>query len=523
MGKWRLLAVLSVAQFIMVIDTTMMNVAITAVTEDLNTTVGAVQAAITLYTLMMAVFMITGGKLAEKFGRKKVLFIGLIVYGIGSSITAMAPNINVLYFGWSFLEGLGAALMMPAMLSILTSSYKGNDRIKALGIIGAVAAVGAAVGPVVGGLLTTYLSWRVGFAAEAVICIFILGFHKIVVDNHKPVRERIDWTSSALSFFSMGLIVMAILKGNDFGWLFAADEGGIFGISWTPVMIALGSFLLYRLYARQVMLVKKGESPFINPKLLVDNRLINALKHYVSINSITAGILFVTPLFLQIVLGKNAIQSGMALVPLSITLLVLSFASANLSNKHSIKKLMRWGVMSVSLGLLYLLFTFDTDSNILVIAPGMALIGAGLGLTLPQLMNFVMSSSKESSQLSGLNYTAAQIGFSVGTALVGSVLMFALANSTVRNFNDNFDLSDTESQQAEVQIKANVEFVSNDLLVQELEDTELDAQTKDTIYDINDDSRTVALRASLLAMLVISAYAYTLVLKYPDKTKTSSA
>ena len=168
---WLPIAILASAQFVMVLDSSVMNVSISQIVEDLDTTIQGVQLAITAYTLVMAAFMLAGAKLGDILGRDRTFAIGLAVYGLGSLTTALSPNLTVLLIGWSLVEGLGAALVMPAIVSLVAATYSGSQRALAFGIIGGVAGAAIAAGPLIGGWVTTEFSWRYVFAAETVVVI----------------------------------------------------------------------------------------------------------------------------------------------------------------------------------------------------------------------------------------------------------------------------------------------------------------------------------------------------------------
>ena len=215
--------ILGTAQFVMVLDSTVMNVSISQVVKDLHTTVPSVQTAITLYTLTMAAFMLTGAKLGDIWGRRRAFAIGLVIYGLGSLTTALSPNITVLTIGWSGVEGLGAVLVIPAIASLTAANYKGQERALAYALLGGIAGAAAAAGPLIGGFVTTALSWRVVFAAETLCVVVILMFVRRIQDHPTVEHERLDGVGSALSAVGLGLVVFGILKISTLG-LLQADQ-----------------------------------------------------------------------------------------------------------------------------------------------------------------------------------------------------------------------------------------------------------------------------------------------------------
>ncbi len=209
--------ILGTAQFVMVLDSTVMNVSISQVVADLHTTVSGVQLAITAYTLVMAAFMLTGAKLGDIWGRRRAFSIGLAIYGLGSLTTALSPNVTVLLIGWSGVEGLGAVLVIPAIASLTAANYTGRERALAYGLLGGIAGAGAAAGPLIGGFVTTALSWRVVFAAETVIVLAILTVVRRIGDRPAGERVKLDLVGAGLSALGLGLTVFAILKISTWG------------------------------------------------------------------------------------------------------------------------------------------------------------------------------------------------------------------------------------------------------------------------------------------------------------------
>ena len=319
------LLTLAAGQFVMALDTTVMNTAIATVAEDLDTTVTGIQTAITLYTLVMASLMITGGKVGEILGRKRAFSIGCVVYACGSFTTALAPNLTVLIIGWSFLEGLGAVLIMPAIVALVASNFGKPERPRAYGLIAAAGAIAAALGPVIGGVFTTYASWRWVFAGEVLIILVILLLARRV--NDRPAEEgvRLDLVGTALSAAGLGLIVLGVLRSGTWGFVQPKPEApewlGLSPVIWLVLGggVVLGLFLWWE--SRRL---ERGEGALIDPALLRNLQLRSGVISFLFMFLVQAGIFFVVPLFLSVALGLSAVETGVRLLPLSLTLLAFA-------------------------------------------------------------------------------------------------------------------------------------------------------------------------------------------------------
>ncbi|MGI9624092.1 MAG: MFS transporter, partial [Acidimicrobiales bacterium] len=263
MKKWRALIVLSAAQFLMVLDQAVMNVSISQLVEDFDTTVTVIQGVITFYALTMAALMITGGKLGDRYGRKRTFAVGLVIYACGSALTAVSQTVPMLLLGWSILEGIGAALVLPALVALIASSYKGADRAVAYGVIGGVAGAGIAVGPILGGWVTTEYTWRWVFVGEVVLALAIVAFVGWIADSPAPVRRpEIDWVGSALSALGLGLVVYGILKASEWGWLRDSNSPfTVFGLALTPFVIGAGLVVLGLFLRWTERRVEHGKDP----------------------------------------------------------------------------------------------------------------------------------------------------------------------------------------------------------------------------------------------------------------------
>ena len=235
-NKWAIVTILAFAQFVMVLDSTVMNVSITTVVNDLKTSVSSMQLAITFYTLTMAALMLLGGKLGDIWGLKRTFIVGSIIYALGSLITALSVNFTMLFIGWSIVEGIGAIMVIPAIASLTAANYSGQDRIKAYAIIGGVTGGAAALGPLIGGYMTTYLSWRYVFASEVVIMFGVLLASRIIADVKRPARAaKVDIPSFLLSAAGLIMVVYGMLQSKVWGWVSPRDIPQIAGISIAPL------------------------------------------------------------------------------------------------------------------------------------------------------------------------------------------------------------------------------------------------------------------------------------------------
>lgn len=436
------ISLLALAMFVMVLDSTVMNVSISTVVKDLNTSISSMQMAITFYTLTMASFMLLGGKLGDLWGRKRAFLIGAVVYALGSFITAISPNIGVLMFGWSLVEGLGAVLVIPAIAALVAENYKGKERIAAYAVIGGVSGAAAAAGPLIGGYVTTYLSWRYVFLAEVVIMAFVLIFSRAIKDSSKPTKQRIDVPSVILSVSGFFILVFAMLQSKSWGWVTPRAIPEINGVEIAPLgisivayMILVGIVLLKLFYNRQQKLEETGGAPLLKVSVLSIKQLRSGLSVLSSQYLITAGVFFIVPVYLQTMLGYDALQTGIKILPLSLAVIVFSIVGTRLSGRWEVRKIVRFGQLMLVFGSLLLLGSVSVDLRNGVFLIGMFVLGAGLGTLASQLGNINMSSvsEKQSAEVGGLQGVAQNIGSSLGTALIGSVLVASLTSAFVTN------------------------------------------------------------------------------------------
>src|SRR3954469_24312786 len=271
MKRWWPLVALATAQFVMVLDQSVMNVSISTLVDDFDTTVPTIQAVITLYSLVMAMFMLTGAKIGDILGRRRAFIIGLVIYSVGSALTAAAPSVGVLAVGWSVLEGLGASLVLPALAALIAGNYAGRERKVAYAVIGGVAGAGIAVGPILGGWATTELSWRIVFAGEVLLVLLILVMTPKVADALTTgPAPKLDTVGTVLSAAGLGLVVLGVLQSSTWGWVKPKEDSPVkpFGFSLTIFVIAFGVVLLWAFMAWQGRRERSGRDPLVHLALL---------------------------------------------------------------------------------------------------------------------------------------------------------------------------------------------------------------------------------------------------------------
>ena len=446
-----MLATLATGQFLMALDTTVMNTAIATVADDLGTTVTGIQTAITLYTLVMASLMITGGKLGEIIGRKRAFSIGCIIYACGSLTTSLSPNLTVLVIGWSLLEGLGAVLIMPAIVALVAANFGRSERPRAYGLVAAAGACAAALGPVVGGAFTTYASWRWVFAGEVVVVLGILLLARRINDTPPEKDVHLDVGGTVLSALGLGLVVMAILKSGSWGFVQPQPEAPtIFGLSPVIWMLLAGGVAMALFLVWENRRVERGQGVLIDPSMLRNLQLRNGVISFLFMFLVQAGLFFAVPLFLSVALGLSAIETGVRLLPLSLTLLAFAVGVPKLFPDVSPRRVARIGFVVLFAGLVLLIGLLDIGAGAEIVTWPLLLAGAGLGCLASQLGSVTVSAvpDSQSGEVGGLQNTGTQLGASIGTALAGAILISALAASFFTGIQTNPAVPDAVAAQA---------------------------------------------------------------------------
>jgi MFS family permease len=520
MKRWLPLAVLAAAQFVMVLDQAVMNVSISQLVVDLDTDVTAIQAVITLYSLVMAMFMIAGGKIGDLIGRRPAFALGLVVYAVGSSITALAPNVIVLAIGWSILEGLGAALVMPALAALIAGNYEGRQRAVAYSVIGAVAGAGIAVGPIVGGWATTTLTWRVVFVGEVIIVLGVLASIRLLRDTPSDeTRPQLDLIGIILSALGLGLMVLGMLQAGTWGWLVPKNSPITpFGFALTPFVVAAGGLVLWLFVDWQRRRERVGADPLVHLDLLRIPTLLAGLQSLLAQNLILMGVFFTIPLYLQLVLGLDALETGIRMLPVSIAMFVAAIVGARLRTWFAVRSVVRAGFISSILAILLLLSTVEPTLLEWRFAVAMALLGIGMGLIASQLGDVVQSSVDAAgrSEAGGLQYTSMQLGSAVGVALIGAIVLSGLVTNLLTQVEDDPRLPAAVVEQTAIAVSEGVSFVSAGQVRVAATEAGLEAAVVDALVDDYAAAQLFALKTGLLACVLLALFAVPATRRLPN-------
>jgi MFS family permease len=520
------LLTLAAGQFLMTLDSSVMNVSIATVADDLGTTVTGIQTAITLYTLVMAACMITGGKIGTIIGRRKAFAIGCVIYACGSFTTAIAPTLVVLIFGWSLLEGLGAALIMPAIVGLVASNFEVEDRPRAYGLVAAAGAVAVAAGPLIGGLVTTCCSWRWVFAGEVVVVIGILLMIRRIADEPRAGGTRIDVVGAILSAVGLAMVVFGVLRSGTWGWVEPKPDAPVWlGLSPVVWLLLGGAAILWCFFRWVIREEAKGREPLVLPSMLANHRLRGGLTMFFFQFLIQAGMFFTIPLFLSVVLGLTALETGLRLLPLSITLLAAAIGVPRFFPGASPRRVVRIGVVLLAAGLVSLIAALEVGAGAEIISVPLALAGLGSGALASQLGAVTVASVpvEQTGEVGGLQNTMTNLGSSLGTALAGSVLIASLTASFIAGIQDNPAVPDPVADQASTQLAGGVPFVSDQQLEEALSEEGLPQAQAVAIVDANETARIQGLRAALAGLALIALISLFFSGRIPDRQASAVA
>jgi MFS family permease len=508
------LLTLASGQFLMTLDSSVMNVSIAQVAEDVGTTVTGIQTAITLYTLVMATLMITGGKIGSLIGRRKAFMIGCVIYGAGSLTTSLAPTLTVLIIGWSFLEGVGAALIMPAIVALVASNFPPEGRPRAYGLVASAGAIAVAAGPLIGGLVTTYWTWRYVFAGEVVIVIAILFLTRRIVDSPVGERKPLDLVGAGLSALGLGLAVYGVLRSGEWGWVLPNPGGpDILGLSPTVWLVLVGLVIVRLFFVWEERVQQRGREPLVRREMLRIPQLNGGLTMFFFQFMIQAGIFFTVPLFLSVALGLTALATGARLLPLSIALLLAAVAIPRYRPQAPPRRVVRWGLVALLAGIVSLIAALEVGVGPEIVTVPMLLTGLGVGALASQLGAVTVSavSDEDTGEVGGLQNTMTNLGASLGTALAGSILIAALTASFIQGIQENPAVPPDVAASAEVQLAGGIPFVSDAQLETALADAGVAPEEAAAIQEENTAARITGLKASLsvLALFAVLALYFT--------------
>jgi EmrB/QacA subfamily drug resistance transporter len=501
------LLTLGSGQFLMTLDTSVMNVAIATVAKDVGTTVTGIQTAITLYALVMAMLMIPGGKIGSMIGRKRAFSIGCVIYGVGSLTTALAPNLTVLIFGWSLLEGIGAALILPAIVALVASNFPPEGRPRAYGLVMAAGAIAVAVGPLIGGVATTYYSWRYVFVGEVLIVISILALARRVQDAAVETRTRLDLIGAVLSAAGLGLAVFGILRSSEWGWVLPKSDGpAVLGLSPTIVLIFSGLLVLWLFSVWEHHVEERGGEPLVRLSMLGNRQFTGGLLMFFFQFLVQGGLFFTIPLYLSVALGLSAIDTGLRIMPLSITLLIAAAGIPRFFPNVSPRLVVRAGLLAMFAGIVSLFMSIDVNAGAEIVTVPLLLAGLGIGALASQLGSVTVSAvpDDQSAEVGGLQNTATNLGASIGTALAGSLLIAMLTASFLHGIEQNPAVPQEVSAQANVELSGGIPFVSDSDLEAALARAGVDEDVARAVVDENEKARLDGLRTALAALAIIA-------------------
>jgi MFS family permease len=512
------LLTLAAGQFLMTLDSSVMNVSIATVAKDVGTTVSGIQGAITAYTLVMACLMITGAKIGAIIGRKRAFSIGCVIYGCGSLTTALAPNLPVLLLGWSFLEGVGAALILPAIVALVASNFPAVRRPAAYGMVAAAGAVAVAVGPLIGGFATTYFSWRWVFAGEVVVVLLILVLARRIADSPASEQPKLDLVGAGLSAVGLGLFVFGILRSGEWGWIQPRSGGPSWG-GLSPVIWLLlgGLFVLWIFFRWEDRVEAHGGEPLVRRALLRNDQLKGGLTMFLFQYLVQAGVFFVVPLYLSVALGLSAIDTGVRILPLSITLLAAAIGVPRLFPTTSPRLIVRIGLLALFAGTVVLLGALDVDSGPEVVLVPLLLIGLGIGALASQLGAVTVSAvpDDQASEVGGVQNTMTNLGASIGTALAGAILIATLSTTFAANIASSDAIPASVKSQATVKLGGGVPFISDADLNAALDKANVPPEQSDAALTAYQDARIGGLKSALAVLALAVVIALLLAQKIP--------
>ena len=485
----KLALLLAMAMFVLVVDTSIMNVSISAVVNDIGATVSGLQSTIALEALVSAAFILIGGKIGDLIGRKRAYVIGLCCYAVGAVAMTLAQSLLPIIICWALIGGLGASLLLPAMQSLIHGNFEGDAQHRVYALVGASAAIAAAVGPLLGGFITTFLSWRVAFLLEALIIAVVLSGIKLVKDVPYTGPRELDLFGSFLSIVGMGGVVLGILVwqegGEAVGALLAVGAVGLGG-------------LVYWLIQRK----RRDKPTLLDPDLFQAKTFRFGATGQMLQQIALGGTMIVLPIYLQMVLGYNAMQSGLSIAPLSLTMFAVAMIAGKRSGRRRPASLIRWGFLLLIVGLVVLVpIVPRADSGWWLLIP-LIIAGGGLGLLVSQLNNYTLSpiSDERVSEAASVNSAAGSFGLSFGLAFAGGIMLASLSTIFIGLSNASTVLPPDDKQQVATVLEDDAQLMSDAQLQEQIAGQPEDIQNE--IIRINTEARPLALQIALFVPIL---------------------
>jgi EmrB/QacA subfamily drug resistance transporter len=480
---------LAMAMFVLVFDTSLMNVSISSVVHDLDSSVSGVQSAIALEALVSAAFILIGGKVGDLIGRKRAYALGLLGYAVGAVAMTLAQSLVAVIVFWALIGGIGASLLLPAMQSLIHGNFEGEAQKRVYALVGAAAAIAAAVGPLLGGLITTVLSWRVGFMLEAVVVAVVLSGLGLVRDVPYTGPRGVDVVGSVLSVIGMGAIVLGVLV-----W----QEGG----ESVGALIALGIAALAGLRLWLVRRKREGSPALLDPGLFKIPTFRVGVSQQMLQQISLGGAMIALPIYLQMVLEYNSLQAGLSIAPLSLSMFAVALIAGRRAGERSPRSLARLGFALLAVGMVILIpIVPRADTGWYLLVP-LLISGSGLGLLVSQLNNFTLGPIAEErvSEAAAVNSASGSFGLSFGLAVAGAVMLATLSVSFTHKAEASKVLTPPQQQRVADVLDDDAEVMSNTQLEAQLKGRP--PQVQDEIVDINEDARHLGLQIALLVPLL---------------------
>jgi EmrB/QacA subfamily drug resistance transporter len=512
-GNQRLAILLAMAMFVLVVDTSLMNVSIAAVVRDLDTTVSGVQSAIALEALVSAAFILIGSKVGDLIGRRRAYVLGLLGYAVGALAMTLAQGLTAIIIFWAVVGGIGASLLLPSMQSLIHGNFEGAAQKKAYALVGAAAAIAAAVGPLLGGFITTYLSWRIGFLLEVVIIAVVLANIRLVRDAPYTGPRGVDAGGAVLSVLGMGGIVLGILV-----W----QEGG----EAVGALMVIGAIAMAGLVFWLARRKRQGKPTLLDPELFTSKHFRLGISQQLLQQIALGGTMIALPIYLQMVLEYNAMEAGLSIAPLSLSMFGVALLAGRRAGKRRPSSIVRLGFALLTVGLSLLIpIVPRADSGWYLLVP-LVIAGSGLGLLVSQLNNYTLApiSEERVSEAAGVNSAGGSFGLSFGLAFAGAIMLATLSITFTDMAEASSVLAPAEQQRVANALEDDAQVLSNtqldELLVGQPEDVQ------DEIIRINTEARPLALQVALLVPILaglVGLFNSFRMMRLPEVTPSASA